>query len=47
MALRRPTVDTLVSALTQRGRHQRDPLVTLRVEKQGYFSGDRTRDAAA
>ena len=31
-------VDTLVSTLTLRGRHYRSRLVTLRSEKEGYFS---------
>ena len=37
-------VDTLVSTLTRRGRHQHDRLVTLRREKQRYFSEKPTQD---
>ena len=44
MALREIKVDTLVSTLTRRGRHYRDRLVTLRREKQGYFSENPTQD---
>ena len=42
MALRKINVDTLVSTLTRRGRHQRDRLVTLRKEKQCCFSENST-----
>ena len=42
VALREITVDTLASTLTRRGRHERDRLVTLRREKQGYFSEKKT-----
>ena len=37
-------VDTLVSTLTRRGRHERDRLVTLRRAKQDYFSENPTQD---
>ena len=37
-------VDTLVTTLTRRGRHQRDRLVTLRKEKQCCFSENPTRE---
>ena len=43
-ALREINVDTLVSSLARRGRHQRDRLVTLRREKQCYFSENPTRE---
>ena len=44
VALREINVDTLVSTLIRRGRHQRDRIVTLRREKKG-ISGVWTRDA--
>ena len=43
-ALREINVDTLVSTLKLRGRHQRDRLVTLRREKQCCFSENTTRE---
>ena len=42
MALREINVDTPVP--TRQGRHQRDCLVTLRMEKQRYFSENHTQD---
>ena len=44
VALGEITGDTLVSILARLGRHQRDRVVTLRREKQGYFSEKRTQD---
>ena len=44
VALREINVDILVSTLTRRARHKRGRLVTLRREKQGYFSENPTQD---
>ena len=43
-ALHEINVDTLVSTLTHRDRHQRDRLVTLKKEKQWCFSENPTRE---
>ena len=40
--LREISIDTLVSTLTRRGRYYRGRLVSLRLEKQGYFSENPT-----
>ena len=45
MTLRVVNVDKLVSTLTRRDHHQRDRLVTLRREKQRFFSENPTHEA--